>query len=341
MLSVTVDLTTIDSEEAGRRKGLHVQGRSYWAPANIGPYSQSVSVDGWMAIAGMIPLIPASMEVVNAGISTREVEEQAVLALQHMWRVAKAADAAAVLGCVAYVVDEIGMDAAWRAWKQLWKGWKGEGGFRGLWGAEEDESDGQDDEGDGGADDGLQPPLLIVSVEELPRSCAVEWAGIGLEPTWLEKVRRKREDENDDNRDAFVRDRWGIQPGAKAPINGMVTSSSMWYGGWNDGRRIRMPFGGGIIMLSFPPSNAECGTRAIGILVKEVFTQVVNEEMGFMAGGIVVYVPAATGTVGNFMEVWDKVDRQQGGRVAVQVVPVKRLWDCNGMEAGLGVVVRM
>jgi diphthine-ammonia ligase len=27
-----------------RRTGLHVQSRSYWAPANIGPYSQSISV---------------------------------------------------------------------------------------------------------------------------------------------------------------------------------------------------------------------------------------------------------------------------------------------------------
>jgi diphthine-ammonia ligase len=26
------------------RTGLHVQSRSYWAPANIGPYSQSISV---------------------------------------------------------------------------------------------------------------------------------------------------------------------------------------------------------------------------------------------------------------------------------------------------------
>jgi hypothetical protein len=33
--------------ESGRvqgRQALHVQGLSYWAPANIGPYSQAVSV---------------------------------------------------------------------------------------------------------------------------------------------------------------------------------------------------------------------------------------------------------------------------------------------------------
>jgi diphthine-ammonia ligase len=31
-------------EERTRRSGLHVQGLSYWAPANIGPYSQGVVV---------------------------------------------------------------------------------------------------------------------------------------------------------------------------------------------------------------------------------------------------------------------------------------------------------
>lgn len=36
--------TTLDSS----RKSLHVQGRSYWAPANIGPYSQAVTVSHFL-----------------------------------------------------------------------------------------------------------------------------------------------------------------------------------------------------------------------------------------------------------------------------------------------------
>lgn len=339
MLSVIVDLPVTESEEYGRRKGLHVQSRSYWAPANIGPYSQSVSVDGWTTMAGMIPLVPAGMEAVNAGVSTTEMEVQAVLALQHMWRVAKAVNVVAILGCVVYVVDGIGMDAAWRAWMQLWRGWRGEGGFRGLWGAEEDESDDQNKE-NGDAGDGLRPPLLIVSVEELPRSCAVEWAGIGLESTWLEKVKRIHEDENDDDRGAFLRDKWGIQSGAELSIDKMIASSSMWYGGWSEGRCINVPFGGGggIKMLFFHLSNAKSETERISALVEDVATKVVGEEMGFLVGGIVVYIPAATGTAGNFMETWDKVD---DSKVAVQVVPVRQVWDYNGMGAGLGVVFRM
>lgn len=70
----------------GNKDGLHVQSRSYWAPANIGPYSQAVVCampplllprkleaeeeegQGFgqpvaMYVAGQIPLVPASMQV--------------------------------------------------------------------------------------------------------------------------------------------------------------------------------------------------------------------------------------------------------------------------------------
>lgn len=343
MLSVTVDLPLADpKEEEGRRKGLHVQGRSYWAPANIGPYSQSISVDGWTALAGMVPLVPASMEVLNAGVSRQEVEEQAVLALQHMWRVAKAVDVTALLGCVAYIVDETGMDAARKAWKKLWRGWKGEVGFRGLWGAQEDEGEDQDVEG-GGEDGGEHPPLLIVSVEELPRSCAVEWAGIGLESTWLEKVKRRHEDENDDSRDSFTRVIWGVQLGTEAPTGMMVVSSGMYYGAWGGGKRIHLPSGGGggINMFSFPPPSAQPEAERIRILAEEVAMKVVSEEIGFMVGNLVVYVPATTSTVGGFIEAWDEVARQRNVQTAIQAIPVKNVWDCNGVDLGLGVVGRV
>ncbi|KAG8419862.1 hypothetical protein J3458_004692 [Metarhizium acridum] len=77
------------------RNGLHVQSRSYWAPANIGPYSQAietaVSVDGEptslrsVIIAGQIPLIPASMALPIA--SKTLLRDQIVLSLQHLWRI--------------------------------------------------------------------------------------------------------------------------------------------------------------------------------------------------------------------------------------------------------------
>lgn len=39
-----MDLVAIKSIENVKRETMHVQGLSYWAPANIGPYSQSVVV---------------------------------------------------------------------------------------------------------------------------------------------------------------------------------------------------------------------------------------------------------------------------------------------------------
>ncbi|EXJ65379.1 hypothetical protein A1O7_01720 [Cladophialophora yegresii CBS 114405] len=89
-LSVILDLGPRDA-----RRGLHVQSRSYWAPANIGPYSQAICVPldtkqdqavsdlvEMVHMAGQIPLVPQSMQLSAAGFL-----EQAVLSLQHLWRV--------------------------------------------------------------------------------------------------------------------------------------------------------------------------------------------------------------------------------------------------------------
>ncbi|OIW35349.1 adenine nucleotide alpha hydrolases-like protein [Coniochaeta ligniaria NRRL 30616] len=82
------------------RQGLHVQSRSYWAPANIGPYSQAISVPisglssaessvsspaaALVHIAGQIPLIPATMDLPS---SSEPFEFSAVMSLQHLWRI--------------------------------------------------------------------------------------------------------------------------------------------------------------------------------------------------------------------------------------------------------------
>ena len=66
------------------RKVLHVQGLSHWAPANIGPYSQGVSVSCRVFISGMIRLVPGNMVMVGEGEAA-----QAGLALRHVERVAE------------------------------------------------------------------------------------------------------------------------------------------------------------------------------------------------------------------------------------------------------------
>ncbi|KAI1489284.1 hypothetical protein F5X96DRAFT_679898 [Biscogniauxia mediterranea] len=103
------------ADHNNRRRGLHVQSRSYWAPANIGPYSQAIaypilqrnpynnrpsgdeslsssssySPPLAVCIAGQIPLLPASMILPppKAGAEWDNIQLQITLALQHLWRV--------------------------------------------------------------------------------------------------------------------------------------------------------------------------------------------------------------------------------------------------------------
>jgi len=130
-----------DNEE---RIGLHVQSRSYWAPANIGPYSQAISVPlrhpvpnidnnnsndnddnnnnnapRLIHIAGQIPLTPATMS-----LHTPDFTTQAVLSLQHLWRIGRAMNVDWWLGCVTYVTATSAADAACRARRvgEVWRG---------------------------------------------------------------------------------------------------------------------------------------------------------------------------------------------------------------------------
>ena len=86
---------------------MHVQGISHWAPANIGPYSQStqvifeykflsilfifsicLKVGEITYVSGQIALIPGSMTIIEGGI-----RPQCKLALRHISRIAKAMNA--------------------------------------------------------------------------------------------------------------------------------------------------------------------------------------------------------------------------------------------------------
>ncbi|KAH8411745.1 hypothetical protein KR215_010550 [Drosophila sulfurigaster] len=82
-----------DSEETqtllnGRRNTMHVQGISHWAPANIGPYSQSTRIGDITYISGQIALVPGSMTIIEGGI-----RPQCKLTLRHISRIAKAMNA--------------------------------------------------------------------------------------------------------------------------------------------------------------------------------------------------------------------------------------------------------
>lgn len=142
-----------------RKQGLHVQSRSYWAPANIGAYSQAIALGvrevsgesgemdseegekvALVYVAGQIPLVPATMEVLSEEGEDRKGAvaggmrfqsyglglffKQACLALQHLWRIGKAMDVGWWTGGIAFIVGEKDdvqkkADAAWLAWKMV------------------------------------------------------------------------------------------------------------------------------------------------------------------------------------------------------------------------------
>ncbi|KAG0683401.1 hypothetical protein C6P40_004061 [Pichia californica] len=77
---IHAQLSVVVLKDINSKNGLHVQGRSYWAPCNIGPYSQAISDknSGIMRISGQIPLIPKNME-----LSSYDKVLSSVLSLQH------------------------------------------------------------------------------------------------------------------------------------------------------------------------------------------------------------------------------------------------------------------
>ena len=101
-VSIVANLSVHCNLRSGQRQGLHVQSRSYWAPANIGPYSQAITIPvaslvasggdittdestRLVSIAGQIPLIPATMTLPTAREGT--LSPQLILSLQHLWRI--------------------------------------------------------------------------------------------------------------------------------------------------------------------------------------------------------------------------------------------------------------
>ncbi|KAL8816845.1 MAG: hypothetical protein Q9191_008255, partial [Dirinaria sp. TL-2023a] len=217
MLSLIIDLGPREA-----RQGLHVQSRSYWAPANIGPYSQAVSVPipnaeedsdqqaSLVYVAGQIPLVPASMRVLQVpelenqdpvGAALAAFWKQTCLSLQHLWRIGGATGITWWAYGVAFIAgeDHIGVKAklAALAWEKVHD--------RSIW--EHDDEDDEDSPdvwdkkygGQGSFAVEIQehrlpdfesltlesslssevPSFFAAQVDELPQSCSVEWQGLG------------------------------------------------------------------------------------------------------------------------------------------------------------------
>ncbi|KAK3899047.1 hypothetical protein C8A05DRAFT_18462, partial [Staphylotrichum tortipilum] len=212
--------TGLDKRGGAQREALHVQSRSYWAPANIGPYSQAVSIPlaslgggtaggRLVSVAGQIPLVPASMEMFDWGKG--RLEGQVVLGLQHLWRIGVERGVAWWTSAVAYFAGDDGeggmeqrVELAARAWRASHETSQEE---------EEDEDYEGPDVWDRRYNDRYRtystippdnnhqqdlpdrsvltpsssspsvpaPPLFVAEVAELPRAAGVEWhAHLGI-----------------------------------------------------------------------------------------------------------------------------------------------------------------
>lgn len=190
------------------RRGLHVQSRSYWAPANIGPYSQAISVPRTASpteigngdiiyIAGQIPLVPASMETTGSG-TRNDFMNQTVLALQHTRRIGVAMKVVHWVAAIAFVSQasqDVHQQAhqihvVWAAFHNqvnsrgscndeeledydIWDATHGSG--RAFWHAQAPRSW----QLDTNVGSGEPPPLWIVQVDSLPRGAMIEWVAYG------------------------------------------------------------------------------------------------------------------------------------------------------------------
>jgi diphthine-ammonia ligase len=201
---VSLSAMILHDSLAAQKQGLHVQSRSYWAPANIGPYSQAIitlasspTLPKLIHIAGQIPLHPPTMEFPSQGTSTPETHftAQTLLALQHLWRIAQIMHATHFLGAVAFVSSTADTSAHTRVTSAL-QSWK----LAHQPPTTDDTDDEQDDDFDvwdqrqfgstGNPVTSTQrkdivnvsvPPCFVAEVESLPRDAPIEWASIGVE----------------------------------------------------------------------------------------------------------------------------------------------------------------
>lgn len=231
MLSVILDKTGDSSDTVSKRQGLHVQGRSYWAPANIGPYSQAISVplpppsssgpedgDGHeeeqesgdageiVYIAGQIPLVPASMEI----YSPTSFRHQALLSLQHLWRIGRAKGVKWWTAGVAFIPASIlDPEGAGNVARDIWARIH-QSNLASSSSIDEDDDDAEDEDVDpwdrinktstgpvfndsthrnpipdlsavkSATAQHTLPPCFIVQIHSLPRAVDIEWSATGL-----------------------------------------------------------------------------------------------------------------------------------------------------------------
>ncbi|XP_010572524.1 PREDICTED: diphthine--ammonia ligase [Haliaeetus leucocephalus] len=141
---------------------MHVQSISHWAPASIGPYSQSIKVGDVLYCAGQIALVPCTMQLVSGGICT-----EAVISLRHVERVLEAMSQKTalhhIITATCYVTDSKHIPIAHSIWQKKLRECKK---------VEDSEM-----YHDATTECGL---LAVVVISHLPRDAAIEWHVIAV-----------------------------------------------------------------------------------------------------------------------------------------------------------------
>ena len=138
-----VKLSVILQERGVERRGIHVQSRSFWAPPNIGPYSQSREYEGNIYASGQIGLNPSTMVLLS------DPQEQSAIAIRHLMRVLRTRNCNYLGGLVGFVKSKEDAKVALNTWN--------------------------DKVGDLDDEFNYSSVCLIVAVEGLPRNAKVEW----------------------------------------------------------------------------------------------------------------------------------------------------------------------
>ncbi|KNE63599.1 hypothetical protein AMAG_08703 [Allomyces macrogynus ATCC 38327] len=180
------------------RDNLHVQSISYWAAANIGPYSQSCTVGSHVFVAGQIGLVPETMAMPALSTLTATFQAQAHLSLRHLTRIYNALRVSPtrdVVACVAYVSSPQWLTAARQVWTAA-----------------------------------MDAPVLAVAVPRLPRDALVEWVAVAHHPEWRNQYnaahsRLRNPLDSDDEEDAPIVAARNVMVRAATTRGGDVTAS--------------------------------------------------------------------------------------------------------------------
>ncbi|GEQ69797.1 hypothetical protein JCM33374_g3471 [Metschnikowia sp. JCM 33374] len=150
-----LQVSCIASTKYNFKSGIHIRSRSYWAPQNIGPYSQAIvdTNDEWKyaTLSGQIPLVPSSMLINEESSSV----VQTTLSLQHLYKVKSQIKVNQVASFICYITGKTSPALVSEIWKRYVC------------------------EIEHGKD--FTDRLLIVKVTALPRQASIEWGGIAYQ----------------------------------------------------------------------------------------------------------------------------------------------------------------